>query len=266
MRRVRQAPLTPCLARAKRAMAHVALVGLAAALSIGGLAMAQPDSGALLRPYVPREGLRRVEQGVADAGPLSISLRDLSGDLRTPDAFRDVYRLPDSVGRRAGQFARVSGNGGIIAVYPRGTYTPTSNGLRADVPPGTIFYLGGIPPDPPGLGPMTGPSGAIALRIDPRLDVGEAGPVERGVITPRIEPIATRLSTRILPATTDALPDLARGALAPPSAADIARAADAREQRLREREAELLELGGRLFSDPEFRSQRIATIIRGRAR
>jgi|GEM_PF-2370553 len=245
-------------------MTLVALVGFAAALSIGGLAAAQPDSGTLLRPYAPREGLRRVEQGVADAGPLSISLRDLSGDLRTPDAFRDVYRLPNSVGRRAGQFARVSGNGGIIAVYPRGTYTPTSNGLRADVPPGTIFYIGGIPPDPPGLGPPTGPSAAISLRIDPRVDRGLEPPEDRGVITPRIDSIATRLSTRVIPAMDVAPVDPPRAAV--PDDTQRARAADAREQRLREREAELLDLGGRLFSDPEFRSQRIATIIRGRAR
>lgn len=245
-------------------MTHVALVGLAAALSIGGLAVAQPDSSALLRPYAPREGLRRVEQGVADAGPLSISLRDLSGDLRTPDAFRDVYRLPNSVGRRGGQFARVSGNGGIIAVYPRGAYTPTSNGLRADVPPGTIFYIGGIPPDPPGFGPATGPSGAISLRIDPRVDRGLEPPEDRGVIMPRIDSIATRLFTRVI-AARDEAPFEPPRAVAPDDA-QRARAADAREQRLREREAELLDLGARLFSDPEFRSQRIATIIRGRAR
>lgn len=88
--------------------------------------------------------LQRVEAGHADVSELAAPGRLLPSDLREPTDFQAVYRLT----RRgpAGEyhsFARASG--GITAVFPRSVYVPTAGGLSADIPPGTVFYIGAIP-------------------------------------------------------------------------------------------------------------------------
>jgi hypothetical protein len=236
------------------------IAGLAAAAAIASSHGAQPTGsradGGLMRPVSLARDLRRVEAGVSDAGPLSTSLRSYSADLGVPDAFRDVYRVQH--GPRAGQFARVAGGGGVVAVYPRGTYTSTSKGLRADIPNDTIFYIDGIPGSEPDRRRALEPSGAIPTRIDGRLNpsLDASGP-----IASHVEPIDLRLSTRVVDAGVEFLPGVAPTR----SPADEARArAEAREQMILEREMEFFERGSRLFSDPDFRAQRVAGMLRGR--
>lgn len=100
------------------------------ALLGGTWAMAQP-------------GLTPVEQQFDDVSPLSNSLRVQPLDLRQPIEFDRVYRL-DPTPRLFGggrKFARI--DNGIIAVFDRSEYSPVQRGvLRADIPAGTVFYLG----------------------------------------------------------------------------------------------------------------------------
>lgn len=90
----------------------------------------------------------RVEQGIGDVGPLSVSSRVAPVDLRHPLGFDAVYRLSEArvfgrSGDQGGLLARVSG--AVWAVFPRSVYAPTPQGMVVPVPPGTVFHIGGIP-------------------------------------------------------------------------------------------------------------------------
>ena len=82
------------------------------------------------------EPIERLDAGVSDVGPLSLSLRDMQVDLRHPTGFDRVYRAPG----RDDLFMRVYG--GLYAVFPRSLYAPTSMGDLALIPDGTTFYIG----------------------------------------------------------------------------------------------------------------------------
>lgn len=93
----------------------------------------------------PVEGLHRIEPGLADVGAEVLGRRNLRTELRRPSGFDTVYRFnrTDAMGRRDDVFVRIGG--GVTAVFPRSTYVPTGRGLRADIPPGTVFHLGRLP-------------------------------------------------------------------------------------------------------------------------
>ncbi len=102
------------------------------------------------------EGWETVDAGRADRSPLATSARRMPVDLRIPLSFDRVYRVPGAQtgvrvpGAASGEdlFARISG--GLIAVFPRSEYVSTRRGPAAVVPPGTIFYVGGLPKPLPG--------------------------------------------------------------------------------------------------------------------
>lgn len=83
-----------------------------------------------------QEAVQRVEETIADVGPLSVSLRSLSVDLRQPSGFDSVYQLPG----KDGKFMRVQG--GLYAVFSRSLYKSTKQGKVATIPDGTVFYIG----------------------------------------------------------------------------------------------------------------------------
>lgn len=88
--------------------------------------------------------LKRVEAFVADMGALSTSGRQQRADLRLPNDFGGVYEIPkDADTPYAGWFARA--RGGMIAVFPRGSYVPSERGMVAIVPPNTRYILGNVP-------------------------------------------------------------------------------------------------------------------------
>lgn len=88
--------------------------------------------------------LKRVEAFVADMGALSTSGRQQKADLRLPNDFGGVYQIPkDADTPYAGWFARA--RGGMIAVFPRGSYVPSDDGMIAIVPPNTRYILGNVP-------------------------------------------------------------------------------------------------------------------------
>lgn len=110
--------------------------------------------------------LQRVDPGVGDIDPLRLSLRDLSVDLRSSGDFSNVYRLPGTTpGGSDERFVRFGG--GTIAVFPRSVYVPTNGGLSAEVPPGTVFYIGGVPTVHPWEQPLTGMGAARARVVAP---------------------------------------------------------------------------------------------------
>jgi hypothetical protein len=92
--------------------------------------------------------LEKVDQGIADVGPLQVSQRDLGADLRVPSGFGDVYRMrTGSNWGRPGQDSYARFDGGVVAVFPRSVYVPSGNGVKPAIPPGTVFYLGHVPGD-----------------------------------------------------------------------------------------------------------------------
>ena len=149
--------------------------------------LATPASDLALKPADLSARLRRVEQTVADVGPLSTSLRQVPPDFRTPADFRDVYQIPPgSNSPYAGWFARQ--NGGVTAVFPRSQYDLEERGLRAVIPADTRFILGKIPMGDELVGP--GPN-TLSLRVDQRAASTGAGASQ---LDARVSPL--RIDTR----------------------------------------------------------------------
>jgi hypothetical protein len=125
-------------------------------LGLCGMAVVVTSAGAGARALGPQvdgakpksDQIKRVEGGVGDVDPLGISLKQLSVDLRQPVGFGGVYQVPASrspTGRPA--FARMSG--ATTAVFDQSTYVPSRGGPTAGIPPGTVFYIGGLPRQAP---------------------------------------------------------------------------------------------------------------------
>ena len=112
-------------------------LGAAAAAILAAHAGAQPDIRPAGPPVLDPSSFRRVDPVVGDTDPLRMSLRELSVDLRLSDDFSNVYQLPD------GHFARRSG--GLTAIFPRSSYAPVNGGAIAEIPAGTVFYIGDVP-------------------------------------------------------------------------------------------------------------------------
>jgi hypothetical protein len=116
----------------------VAGVGVAACVVIFAAAAGGVNGMALGQP-----GLTPVDEQFDDVSPLSNSLRVQPLDLRQPIQFDRVYRIDPNLRLFGGgqKFARI--DNGIIAVFDRSEYTPAKRGvLRAEIPAGTVFYLG----------------------------------------------------------------------------------------------------------------------------
>ncbi len=118
----------------------------AATLAVGGSTAVIPDG--------PPAGWVRVQQGVADAGPLHVDMRVQPLELRDPMDYDSVYRWTgsDGTGGTTEYFARISG--AVTAVFPQSVYIDAAEGVRsAVVPPGTVYYIGELPEnlrgDPP---------------------------------------------------------------------------------------------------------------------
>lgn len=122
------------------------------ALMILGVGVIALHSRAAMAQSLSMRGvtLTPVEQGVADADPLSVSLRVLRPDYRLSTNFERVYeaRLDPKVfgahmGARADQTFFVRFAGGVAAVFPKSEYVQFRDGKLAAVPPGTVYSVGG---------------------------------------------------------------------------------------------------------------------------
>jgi hypothetical protein len=135
--------------RSQHISVFMATVGIACAV-----AGAQVRQDTAVRPEGPNAAggsapgwmLERVDPGVGDVDPLRASLRDLSVDLRASGDFSAPYRLQ---GDASADDRFVRFGGGTTAVFPRSVYTSTRRGVVAEVPPGTVFYIGGVPASQP---------------------------------------------------------------------------------------------------------------------
>jgi hypothetical protein len=143
-------------------------------------------------PVLP--GLRRIDEGGADRGPLSDSQRVAPVDLRVPTGFQGVYQFdrPTPFGKPEAMFARTSG--GLTAVFPRSVYVESRGGLVPEIPAGTVFMIGK---------PVTAASQAPArppLAVDLSVS-GQGEPVRlRPAVVrdaPRTEPLTIWTSERL---------------------------------------------------------------------
>lgn len=91
---------------------------------------------------------KKVDPGTTDASSAAVSLRRMDVDLRRPTGFENVYLFQgaDIFGRGQSMFMRI--DGGVTAMFPRSVYVPTRLGMLPEIPPGTIFYIGALPPGP----------------------------------------------------------------------------------------------------------------------
>lgn len=123
---------------------------LAAATLTPGVVVAQiapastdfyPKAPGLGQGYDSPRRFHRVDQGVADVGPLSTSLQHLKThvDLRRESGFERVYRDDAS-----GRFFRF--DGAIGASFPRSSYVATRDGVFPTIPAGTVFHIGAHAP------------------------------------------------------------------------------------------------------------------------
>lgn len=87
-------------------------------------------------PISPSSLLEHLDEGVADRGPSSLSLRRLDIDLRQDSSFEHVYAVPG----RPDLFMRRQG--AVSAVFPESRYLASAQGDIAVIPAGTIFYIG----------------------------------------------------------------------------------------------------------------------------
>lgn len=122
----------PALAIALTLAAPLSLAPLSLPLASGPAQDAQPD----------RADLRRVAPGYEDFSPVALSRRLEPVDIRATLFAEDVYEgeRTDRFGSSERIYMRMYG--GIVAVFPRSSYTRTSQGVEADIPPGTVFHLG----------------------------------------------------------------------------------------------------------------------------
>lgn len=91
-------------------------------------------------------GLIPVDPRYDDLNPIRTSLRVIQPDPRVPTGFEQVYRLRTAPNARPGspdQFARVSG--ALTAVFPHSEYRRTKRGVQAQIPAGTVYYIGALP-------------------------------------------------------------------------------------------------------------------------
>lgn len=134
--------------------------------------------------------LKRVDAGMADVGTLDGGLRSMPNDLRVPNNFVGVYQIPrDADTPYAGWFVRISGS--VWAVFPQSVYKRTRDGISIPVPPGTKFFLGGVP--------LGGRTGATPLNQDvPEFGGG---------------PADSRVSTGVMPQRPGATDVLLSGAV-----------------------------------------------------
>lgn len=177
-------------------------------------------------PGIPGSGaLREVDAGVADVDPLRTSLYNTGGqaDLRTPLGFDRVFVGAD------GRYYRISGS--LVAAFDRSQYVADANGVYPEIPAGTVFYTGGLPPEAIGNG--------VALESFPT--------------------VSGRTSGRVGGAMNASATARARFAPSPPSTGGIAYESGSATALARERE----ETPGEptIATDEGYRASRIALLI-----
>ena len=142
---------------------HIPTLLLAGALAAPAVAN-QPQPTPVARPNAPGSGpvttaaipgarpltgadLERVTMGGGDINVLGADGRMPLANLRVFNDFTGLYRIPTTARTKyAGWYAREQG--GVYAVFPQSVYSRDGDGnIIVDVPPGTVYLVGGIPQD-----------------------------------------------------------------------------------------------------------------------
>ena len=97
------------------------------------------------------EELQTVDGRVEDVSVLSTSLRVNPLGLGLPAGFDKVYRVPGSTD----MFMR--GNGALYALFDQSVYSSHGGVSSAEVPPSTVFYIGGLPAELEASDPVDAP-------------------------------------------------------------------------------------------------------------
>ncbi len=123
-------------------------------------------------------GLRSVEAGVGDIGPLSTSPREMRIDLRQA-GFERVFAIPGQNRPGAGPTNFVRFDSGLAAVFPRSEYRRTPWGPVAEIPAGTTFYIGKLPDSVLQAGATPGGTSSL-LRVERGLDLSARASASAG--------------------------------------------------------------------------------------
>lgn len=159
----------------------------------------------LASPGVAQE-LERVEEIWGDAGPLNESLRQLPLDMRRPSGFEHLYRVPGS------QNLLTRMDGSLAAVFPRSVYSSSASGVVPVIPPGTVFYVGGLPDtsrDRWASGQWGGGQLGSATMFEPH---PQRSPIDRtlAIYTPRVRMphVGRRSTTTTRPVRSEPIPTI----------------------------------------------------------
>lgn len=180
-----------------------------------------------------RTNLRLVDQGVADLGPQSTSLRSVGSrvELRQDTGWERLYR-----DEKTGAYYRF--NGAVGASFPRSSYVQTRDGTFPQIPAGTVFHVGGD---------------HLAAARASRRPVGvlaEEAPEEGR--------LSTRVSNLVTPESAEG-GEIIRGGL--PAKGDLARQ-EAVEDRLRSAEMARAVATPTVATNEAYRRKRMAELLR----
>lgn len=165
----------------------VAIAVLAGVWGAGG-----PGGGLTVKDF------RRVESGRGDAGGLSKSLARGPATVGTPNDFAGVYQIPEDADTPyAGWFARVSG--AVIAVFPRGEYVATREGMMPIMPANTKYFMGSVP--------LSGRAASGASKREGRAVEAENTRVDTNTRTALPDKVITRRADAAVPVTVESAKD-----------------------------------------------------------
>lgn len=125
------------------------------------------------------EQFERVDEGVADLSPLSVSLRIRETGLHAATNFNQLFRVPG----REDLLMRV--DGGLYAVFDQSFYVQFPGGAFPVVPNNTVFHIGR---------PSLDTLGRTLTIEEPRVGLGAHQLLQINLVKNRVGPVAMNLS------------------------------------------------------------------------
>lgn len=114
------------------------LLALQLALLVGGAVSNVCAQGVPVRA----SSVKKVDQGIADAGPLNRSLLQVPIDTRVDDGFQQVFEVAASP---HGPVQYMRSAGGLHAVFPQSEYINVRDGILPVTPAGVVYWIGPPP-------------------------------------------------------------------------------------------------------------------------
>lgn len=165
-------------------------LALMAPCAVAQISSARNDPLQPSRGIGARTNLRLVDQGVADLGPQSASLRSVGSrvELRQDTGWERLYRDD-----KTGAYYRF--NGAVGASFPRSSYVQNRDGTFPEIPAGTVFHVGGDhlstgregARGPVGVMAEAADEGRLSSRVSNYVtpEPAEGGPIIRGGLPAR---------------------------------------------------------------------------------